>query len=149
MSSFFKKLKNISVSPLQQWRQSELGRKQAKREGIIGRLNEKGQAAVDARNKARTDQFNVETNYRGGLIAAQRGGLASTILNLGGAAGDPNKPVASQLVGTEAAGTAPEMETFTKRKMPKKKRDWAGEITPSALGGYSNASAGRGSYNRN
>lgn len=48
----------------------------------------------------------AETQYRGSLIDAQRGGLASTILNLGGAAGDPDKPFASQLVGAQADRSA-------------------------------------------
>ena len=142
--SLLKKLKSLKVSGLQQWRQSELGRKQAKREGAVREANIAARAAVDVRNKALTDQFNADTAYRGGLIAAQRGGLASTILNLGGAAGDPENPYASQVVGTEAAGTAPVLEEYNDQALPKRKKDWAGEITPGILGGYSN----RGSYNR-
>jgi len=142
------KFGSLKVSGLQQWRQSELGRKQGKKEGAVIAANIAERAAVDARNLVTTEQYNKETAYRGGLIAAQRGGLASTILNLGGAAGDPENPYASQIVGTEAAGVAPELEGYKDRPMPKRKRDWAGEITPSIFGGYSDASSGKGSLNR-
>lgn len=74
--------------------------------------NAAARAAVDARNKATTGLYDEQTEFRGGLIDAQRGGLASTMLNLGGAAGDPENPFASQLVGTQAAGSAPILEQY-------------------------------------
>ena len=68
--------------------------------------------AIDAGNTAKLDALNTDTASRGALIDSQRGGLASTILNLGGAAGDPNDPFASQLVGTQAAGAKPPLESY-------------------------------------
>jgi len=71
-----------------------------------------GRRAVDKRNKAAREQNAAETDYRGSLINSQRGGLASTILNLGGSGGDPNMPRASQAVGTQAAGAPPVPEAY-------------------------------------
>ena len=91
--------------------------------GVAAR-NQAARAGVDARNKAATDVYDADTAYRGGLIDSQRGGLASTILNLGGAAGDPDRPFASQLVGAQAAGVAPKREAYAPDEVfvPKKKK---------------------------
>lgn len=114
--------------------------------GLFGRKSKKQQyetwlegdtaarSAVDARNLVKTEAYNAETAYRGGLIASQRGGLASTILNLGGAAGDPNTPYASQAVGTEAAGMTPELEQYTGTPYaPKKNKGLASTFVASKL----------------
>ena len=61
-------------------------------------------AAASAATAAQTaEQQAVEAadvEYRGQL--RQKEGLASTILNLGGAAGDPTRPTASGLLGAQA-----------------------------------------------
>ena len=49
---------------------------------------EAARKAIGERNVAAREQYGRETELRGGLIASQRGGLASTILNLGGAGGE-------------------------------------------------------------
>ena len=61
-----------------------------------------GAAAATAAEQATTQAAaTAETDYRAGL-SRQKSGLASTILNLGGAAGDPNSPTASGLLGERA-----------------------------------------------
>lgn len=76
----------------------------ASREEGKARKAAAAQAPIDAANAASAAQSAeqqavaaAETEYRGRL--RQPGGLASTILNLGGAAGDPNRPEASGLLG--------------------------------------------------
>lgn len=88
--------------------------------------NKKGKAKIDAENQVIQDKFAADTAYRGALIGAQRGGLMSTILNLGGAAGDPDKPIGLGLsygVGTQAAATEdgalePTLKKFKAKKLP-------------------------------
>jgi len=80
-----------------------------------------GRRAVKKRRAAAAEQYAADTEYRGALIGSQRGGLASTILNLGGAAGDPNKSYASQLVGTQAQAAPLVPEAFETKASVKKR----------------------------
>jgi len=142
-----KKLKR-KVDPLAQWASSEAGRKQGKKEAAAAAVNAAARAAVDARNKAKMEQHAGETELRGGLIASQRGGLASTMLNLGGAAGDPNQAFASQLVGTQAEGARPELEGYAPDVVARKrKKQWFDSATTFGGGGDKpNRVAPSGSY---
>ena len=115
----------FKIDPIAQALTSDQGRKDAKKQGALAGRNAAANADVDSRNAARMDQFNTDTQMRGGLIDAQRGGLASTMLNLGGAAGDPTKPFASQMVGTRAAGELPELEVYGPQEvLARKKNKW-------------------------
>ena len=129
-------IRGLKVSGIAQWLSSTAARAQGKKEAGVLQSNADARAAVDARNKATTDQFNTDTAYRGGLIDSQRGGLASTILNLGGAAGDPEHPFASQAVGTEAAAATPVLEKYAPDKpLPIAKKAGLFGITGPTFGG--------------
>ena len=136
MASFLKKFKKLKVDPLAQWASSTAKRKQGKKEAAAAAATAAARAAVDVRNKALTEQYGRETELRGGLIAAQRGGLASTMLNLGGAGGDPSRPFASQLVGTQAEGARPVLEEYGPDVVAgKRKKSWFDYATTFGGGG--------------
>lgn len=107
-------------------------RKKAGKKAFLGSLDAfrasegERKKALEERNRVATERFGESSTLRGGLIDAQRGGLASTILNLGGARGDPTKPFAAQMIGSRATAGEAGNEALALEKF---KFDSAGEAS--------------------
>ena len=81
-----------------------LDKQDATEQGKIDRaraVTDAANAAAAAQTAEQQAAAAADVEYRGRL--RQKDGLASTILNLGGATGDPNRPVASGLLGVGSA----------------------------------------------
>ena len=77
-------------------------------------LSAASSAAASARTAEEQAALDAENTYRSGL-SGNKSGLASTILNLGGAAGDPSNPSASGLLGS-LNDTAPLADSIARLK---------------------------------